>query len=249
MKDSRLHCANYACPAQSRERMRFWGSKDAMDIDGLGPSLVDQLVTSGKVKKPSDLYTLKKADFLSLERIGDKSAENALAAIEKSKDRSMRNVGIALSIPNASKGTWKRLERHYPDLDAVMVASREDLEKVEDIGPMVADSLYTYLRKPEVVSIIDDLKAAGITAKAPAAPAPVATNGKWVGKTVVITGTLSKKRDEIAAALEAAGAKVSSSVSKSTDFLIAGEEAGSKLTKAQGLGTAILGDSDIADLF
>jgi DNA ligase (NAD+) len=159
-------------------------------------------------------------------------------------------VGIALSIPNASKGTWKRLERHYPDLDAVMGASQEELEKVEDVGPIVAKSLYTYLRKPEVVQVIDDLRKAGLTDRTPvkATPTPPA-DSPWVGKTIVITGTLSRKRNEIAEKLEAAGAKVSSSVSKGTDFVVAGEDAGSKLTKAQALGTSILGEDDIAELF
>lgn len=246
--DKRIACPNYNCGAQVRERLRYWASRDAMDMDSVGPAVIDQLVEAGKVTQPADLYSLTPEDFLELDRMGQRSAERAVRSIQGSKDRDMRQVGIGLGIPMASQGTWKRLQRVYPDLEAVANASREDLEKIDDIGPAVAENLYTWLRKPEIVQIRQQLAAAGVQAKAPVTAAPAA-DSPWAGKTVVITGTLSRGRKEIADALEAAGAKVSSSVGKNTDFLLAGENAGSKRSKAESLGTNILSETDIQDLF
>lgn len=242
MNGERLACSNYDCDAQVRGRLDFFTSRKGMDMDGVGTNLIDGLVSKGLVREPADLFSLTKDDLLGLDRVQERSAQNALDAIAGSRDRPMQAVGVALSIPHASEGTWKRLARHYDDLEAVSNASVEELVEVEDIGPVVARSLHDSLRTPHMQQTLARLRAAGVTGRARRAPAPAA-NAPLAGKTVVITGTLSTDRKAMAARLEAMGAKVSSSLSAKTDFLLAGEKAGSKLAKAQGLGVAVLDET------
>ncbi|MFZ5535977.1 MAG: NAD-dependent DNA ligase LigA [Pseudomonadota bacterium] len=226
------------CPAQRREALRHFASRRAMDIDGLGEKLIAQLDEAGQVKRLDDLYRLKLADIAALERMGEKSAQNLLEAIERSKHTTLARFLYALGIREVGEATAQTLARHFGALEPLMAASVEQLMAVPDVGPIVAAHIAGFFAEPHNREVIAGLLAAGIHWDAPAQPGgtqPLA------GKTYVITGTLEgMTREEAKARLEALGAKVSDSVSKKTTAVIAGEAAGSKLTKALALGVPVL---------
>jgi DNA ligase (NAD+) len=235
------------CPSQRKAALTHFAARRAMDIEGLGDKLVDQLVDAGLVHSPADLYDLSVDTLAGLERMGEKSAQNLVAAIEKSKQTSLARFLFSLGIRNVGESTARDLARHFGQLDGLLLADGEDLQQVPDVGPVVAASLVAFFRKSHNRVIIERLRIAGVHWPE---GEPVDAGLKLLtGKTLVLTGTLpTLKRDEAKAMIEAAGGKVSGSVSKKTDFLVAGEEAGSKLEKALELGVPVLDEIEFLKL-
>ena len=230
------------CPAQRKEALLHFAARRAMDIEGLGDKLVDQLVDGHVVRTLPDLYRLGLSALSSLERMAEKSAQNVLAALEKSKSTTLQRFLFGLGIRHVGEATAKDLARHFGTLDAIMTASVEQLLEVRDVGPVVAQSIQTFFAQPHNREVVEQLRACGVHWS----EGPVADKAPQVlaGMTVVLTGTLpTMGRDEAKALLEAAGAKVSGSVSKKTSYVVAGAEAGSKLTKAQELGVPVLDEA------
>jgi DNA ligase (NAD+) len=235
------------CGAQRKQAILHFAQRRAMDIEGLGEKLVDQMVDGSVVKTLPDLYRLGLTALASLERMADKSAQNVLAALEKSKATTLPRFLFGLGIRHVGEATAKDLARHFGKLDAIIEASEEQLLEVPDVGPVVAQSIHTFFQQPHNREVVEQLRACGVTweegAPAERVPKPLA------GKTVVLTGTLpTLTRDEAKDMLEAAGAKVAGSVSKKTDYVVAGAEAGSKLDKARELGVAVLDEQGLKDL-
>lgn len=235
------------CPAQRKQALLHFASRRAMDIEGLGEKLVDQLVDGAIVKTPADLYKLGVLALANLERMAEKSAANLLAAIEKSRHTTLNRFIFALGIRNVGEATAKDLARHFGNLDALMAADAASLQQVPDVGPVVAASIAQFFGEPHNVEVVEQLRAAGVSW--PEGPPAAPVQGGLVGKTFVLTGTLpTLAREEAKALIEAAGGKVSGSVSKKTDFVVAGEEAGSKLEKARQLGLAIMDEGELRRL-
>ncbi|NJD86614.1 MAG: NAD-dependent DNA ligase LigA [Betaproteobacteria bacterium] len=231
------------CPAQRKAALLHFASRRAMDIEGLGDKLVDQLVDGGLVRTPADLYRLEPARLAALERMAEKSAANVLAAIDRSKDATLGRFVYALGIRHVGEVTGKDLARHFGSLDALMAADRAALAQAPDVGPVVAESVARFFAEPHNREVIAQLRAAGVR-WAEGEPARAATGGAFAGKIVVLTGTLSAMtRDEARERIEAAGGKVTGSVSKKTDYVVAGEEAGSKLDRARELGVEVLDEA------
>ncbi|WP_321528251.1 NAD-dependent DNA ligase LigA [Sedimenticola selenatireducens] len=234
------------CPAQRRQAIKHFAARRAMDIEGLGDKLVDQLVTLGMVETPADLFHLQLTALEGMERMGRKSAENLLAALEKSKRTSLGRFLFALGIREVGEATAQSLANHFGDLEPIMRADIDALLQVPDVGPVVAEHVFTFFRQAHNQEVIEALIQAGVRWEAIAVPD--LASQPLAGKVFVITGTLSQPRDEIKQRLIALGAKVTGSVSKKTDYLIAGADAGSKLTKAETLGIAILDESGLNEL-
>jgi DNA ligase (NAD+) len=242
-------CPNsMGCPAQVRGAIRYFGSRHAMDIDGLGEKIVDQLVESRLVCRLSDLYTLDLIKLCTLERIGEKTAQNLLDGLEASKARPLDRVLVALGIPQVGEATARDLARHFGTIDALTVATEADLSGVMGVGPIVAAAVAAFFADAGHRDEIARLRELGVRFEPPkrsAAP----TGGAVSGKTFVLTGTLpGLKREEAKKLIEDAGGKVSGSVSKKTDFVVAGEEAGSKLDKAKELGVTVLDEAGLLAL-
>jgi DNA ligase (NAD+) len=228
------------CPAQRKQALLHFASRRAMDIEGLGDKLVQQLVDAGLVRTAADLYKLGVAKLAELERMAQKSAANVMAGIEKSKHTTLGRFIYALGIRNVGEVTARDLARHFGTLDALMDASVEQLMQAPDVGPVVAESIAGFFREAHNREVIEQLRAAGVR-WAEGEPARRDTAGAFAGKIVVLTGTLAAMpRDEAKERIEAAGGKVTASVSRKTDYVVAGAEAGSKLDKAQELGVAVL---------
>lgn len=235
------------CAAQRKEALLHFAARRAMDIEGLGDKLVDQLVDGNVVRSLPDLYRLRLDDLASLDRMAEKSAQNVLDALEKSKSTTLNRFLFGLGIRHVGEATAKDLARHFGTLDAIMAASVEQLLEVRDVGPVVAESIHTFFAQPHNREVVQQLRACGVHWEegAPAEKAPQIL----AGKTVVLTGTLpTMGRDEAKELLEAAGAKVSGAVSKKTSYVVAGAEAGSKLTKAQELGVPVLDEAGMLAL-
>ncbi len=235
------------CGAQRKQALLHFAQRRAMDIEGLGDKLVDQLVESGTVRTLPDLYRMGLGNLVALERMGEKSAQNLLANLEKSKQTTLPRFLYGLGIRHVGEATARDLARHFGTLDAVMEAPAERLLEVPDVGPVVAESIHTFFQQPHNREVVEQLRACGVHWEegepAAAAPRPLA------GKTVVLTGTLpTLSRDEAKDLLEAAGAKVAGSVSRKTDYVVAGAEAGSKLEKAQALGVPVLDEDGLRQL-
>jgi len=239
-------CTNPDCPAQIRGRIEHWCARGAMDIEGGGEVLSAQLVKAGLVQDVADLYRLKLPELVALERMGEKSATSFLDGINQSKSRDMWRVLFGLGILHVGAGAAKTLGRSFPDLDAVLHASLDQLQATEDIGEVIAGSILRW--HGENRKLVDRLRQAGVNFKS-ALFRPEAAAGPFAGKTFVLTGTLpSLSRDAATAKIEALGGKVSSSVSKKTNFVVAGDEAGSKLEKAQALGVRIIDEAEFVRL-
>ena len=237
------------CGAQRKQAILHFAGRRAMDIEGLGDKLVDQLVEGGVIRTLPDLYKLGVAKLAALERMADKSAGNLVAALEKSKQATLARFLYALGIRHVGETTAKDLARHFGRLDPILDGSVEQLLEVPDVGPVVAQSIHTFFQQPHNREVVDQLRAAGVHwaehdgSAAASAPQPLA------GKTFVLTGSLPTwSRDEAKAMIEAAGGKVSGSVSKKTDYVVAGEEAGSKLDKARELHIAVLDEAGLRKL-
>ena len=236
------------CPAQRREALLHFAGRRAMDIEGLGEKLVEQLVNGNIVRTPADLYKLGIASLAELERMAEKSAANLVAAIEKSKRTTLARFIYALGIRNVGESTAQDLARYFGTLDRIMQADLEALQQVPDVGPVVAQSIVGFFAEPHNREVIEQLLAAGVSFAETAAKAVDTANPAY-GKTFVLTGTLpALKRDEAAQKIRDHGGKVSGSVSKKTDFVVAGEDAGSKLDKARELGVAILDEAGLLKL-
>lgn len=235
------------CSAQRKHAILHFAQRRALDIEGLGEKLVDQMVEAGVIRTLPDLYRLGLANLVALERMGEKSAQNVLAALEKSKHTTLPRFLYGLGIRHVGESTARDLARHFGKLDGIMEASVERLLEVPDVGPIVAESLHAFFQQPHNREVIEQLRACGVQWEEgePAAQAPKPLSGK----TVVLTGTLpTLSRAEAKEMLEAAGAKVAGSVSKKTDYVIAGAEAGSKLDKARELGVAVLDEEGLRGL-
>lgn len=243
LRGAHLFCGNkLGCRPQTIGRITHFSSRDAMDIESFSIMTAEQLFDECGVRDPADLYALSYDSLIGLERFGDRKARKLLEALEKSKDRDLAAFLFALGIPNTGKATTKMLADHFGSLAAIRSAEVEELVGLPDVGGIVAESIYSYFRDPVWADSIDRMLALGVKAEAELI-APARTDSIFSGKTVVLTGTLSlMTRDEAAKKLEALGAKISGSVSKKTDFVIAGESAGSKLTKAKDLGVTVIED-------
>ena len=236
------------CPAQCKQAFLHFASRRAVEIEGLGDKVVDQLVDGGLVRTLPELYKLGFAKLNELERMGEKSARNLLEAIERSKATTLPRFLYGLGIRHVGEGTSKDLARHFGDIDKLMDASVEQLLEVNDVGPIVANSVREFFDQPHHREVVEQLRAAGVHWPAIEGTASDA-HRPLLGKTLVITGTLpTLGRDEAKELIEAAGGKVSGSVSKKTNWLVAGEEAGSKLDKARELGIAILDEAGLQAL-
>jgi DNA ligase (NAD+) len=239
-----LRCVNPNCPAQVRGRLEHWCARGAMDIEGGGEVLAAQLVKSGLVHDVADLYSLKMEPVAALERMGEKSAKNFIDAVAASKSRDLWRVLFGLGILHVGAGVAKALARHFATLDQVFAASAEQLTETEDIGKVIAQSIVHWHGQPENRKLVERLSQAGLNFKS-SLYQPAAKAGPFAGKTFVLTGTLpTLTREETTAKIEMLGGKVSGSVSKKTDFVLAGEDAGSKLDKAQKLGVKIIGEAE-----
>ena len=239
----RIRCDNLACPAQLRRRLEHFSSRNAMDIEGLGPAVVEQLVAERLVRDLGDLYHLELSELSNLERMGEKSAENLLTSLARSKERPFDRVLFALGIRHVGATVARTLARAFGSLSALQKADLETLEATPEIGPTIAHSLHTSLAAPELEPVLAKLIQAGLLFEMTDAEQP-ATPSYFSGKSVVVTGTLTNySRDEVSALIERLGGKTVSSVSAKTDLLVAGAKAGSKLNKAQNLGVEILDEA------
>jgi DNA ligase (NAD+) len=238
-------CPNPDCPAQVRGRIEHWCARGAMDIEGGGEVLVYQLVSKGLVLDAAEIYSLKLDEVANLERMGKKSAQNFLDGVAASKSRDAWRVLYGLGIPHVGEGAAKSLCKHFPVLDDVLNANLEQLMRAEDIGEIIARSIVQWAGDSRNKNLVERLRKAGLNFKSELYK-PQAKAGPFAGKTFVLTGTLpSLKREEAAEKIEAAGGKVSGSVSKKTDFVVAGEEAGSKLEKANALGVKVIDEAEL----
>ena len=239
-------CPNPTCPAKTVSRLRHFASRLAMDIEGLGIETSTQLTETGLVKTPADLYRLTYDQLVDLERFANLSARNLLAAIEASKTRPLRHVIYALGIRMVGEATALALARRFGSLEALAEASIEDLQSVRDVGPEVARQIHDFLAVPEQRETIRQLLAAGVR---PQPEQAVAGSGPFAGKTVVLTGTLTQySRESAKVEIERRGGRVSGSVSRKTDLVVAGEDSGSKLKKAQELGVRVVDENGFREL-
>ena len=238
-------CVNANCPAKLQGTILHFASRHVMDIDGLGEALVNQLTTSGLVKNVADLYRLTKDELLKLERMGEKSAENVLKEIADSKTLPLERVIYGLGIRFVGERTAQFLAEHFGSLDAIMNASAEELEEVNEVGPRIAESIVEFFADEHNRKLVEDLRDAKLTFSGQKKE----KGTKLAGKTFVLTGTLARHtRDEAKKMIEDAGGRVSGSVSKKTDYVVAGAEAGSKLDKARELGVSVVGEEDLEEM-
>ncbi len=237
-----MRCTGAECPAQRLRKLQHFTSRDAMDIDGVGPAVLQQLVDAGLVKTPADLYFLQAQDLMQLERMGMKSAQNAVDAIAKSKDNDLSKLLCALGIRQIGSKAAKTLAQHFGTMDALMNASEEELADIYDFGAVTAKYLCDWFASEQSIDLIERLRAGGVNMESRDKP----QSTHLEGKTFVLTGTLSgMTRDEATAKIESCGGKCASSVSKKTSYVVAGEAAGSKLTKANELGIPVLSEQDL----
>jgi DNA ligase (NAD+) len=237
------------CPAQRKQALWHFAQRRALDIDGLGEKIIDQLVDENIVRTPADLFNLGVATLAALDRFADKSAQNLYDSLEKAKQTTLPRFLYALGIRHVGESTAKDLAKHFGSLDPIMAASVEELLEVNDVGPVVAESLHNFFSEEHNQMVIEQLRAPGKVTWPEGPPAPKAPQGVLAGKTVVLTGTLPNlSREDAKEMLEAAGAKVAGSVSKKTDYVVAGAEAGSKLVKAEELGVPVLDEDGMRKL-
>jgi DNA ligase (NAD+) len=237
------------CPAQRKQALWHFAQRRALDIDGLGEKIIDQLVDENIVRTPADLFNLGVGTLAALDRFADKSAQNLFDSLEKAKKTTLPRFLYALGIRHVGESTAKDLAKHFGSLDPIMAASVDELLEVNDVGPVVAESLHNFFSEDHNQTVIEQLRAPGKVTWPEGPPAPKAPQGVLAGKTIVLTGTLPElSREDAKEMLEAAGAKVSGSVSKKTDYVVAGAEAGSKLAKAEELGIPVLDEDGMRKL-
>jgi DNA ligase (NAD+) len=237
-----VRCINPDCPAQIRRRIEHFAARGAMDIEGLGEAMVDQLVTAGLVAALPDVYALEAGEVAALERMGEKSTANLLAAIEVSKDQPLWRLLFGLGIMHVGASVARKLADKFHTLDQIASASVEELESTEDVGEIVAKEIHDFFRLPHNKKLVEALRKRGLNfGERDERTAP--TSQELAGETWVITGTLSRPRDEIAELIRRHGGNVSGSVSKKTSYVLAGEETGSKLDKAKSLGVPVVDEA------
>jgi DNA ligase (NAD+) len=248
-----VRCPNPACPAQLRETLRFYASRSAMDIEGLGIKLIEQLIQHGLLTSLSDIYRLprRRAELINLERMGEKSVDNLLAGVDASRNRPVWRLLTGLNIRHVGRTVSQALANQFGSLDVIMAQTEEQLSEVNEIGPVIAHSVYTFFHTEPVIKLLSELKEFGLNwgeaREATAAP-PVVT-GPLSGQTIVVTGSLSRfTRDSIKEFISQHGGKATDSVSKQTNLLVAGEKAGSKLEKAQKLGVRVVTEDEFIAL-
>ena len=235
----------FRCKAQRREALKHFAGRRALDIDGLGDRLIDQLVERDMVRSPADFYTLEAGDLESLDRMGEKSAEKLVAAIAGSRATTLPRVLLGLGIRDVGEATALALARHFGDIEALMEADEAQVQQVPDVGPVVAGHVVRYFADPINRELIEALRARGV--QWPAVPVVRDAGAPLAGLTFVLTGTLSTlTREKATGALVALGAKVAGSVSKKTSFVVAGDDAGSKLDKARALGVPVIDEAALA---
>lgn len=237
-----VRCTNSACPAQLSRGIEHFASKGAMDIDGLGPQIVEALISAKLIANPADLYYLKAEDIANLERMGEKSAANLINSIEKSKNAGLERLICALGIRNIGEVAASALAQKFRTLDACMTATLDELIAIPDFGEISAQCVVNFFSHPQNIDLCERLKVAGVLTESTMAP----TSDKFAGLTFVLTGTLpTMSRDDASAKIKALGGKCAGSVSKKTSYVVAGEAAGSKLTKAQELGVTIIDEAEL----
>ena len=240
-------CVNAACPAQLKERLKHFASRKAMDIDHMGPAVIDQLVESGRVKNFSDLYTLKQEEVVGLERLAEKSAKNLIDAIEKSKSAGLARLLFGLGVRHVGQRAASILAETFRSIKVLKETSFEDMESVMEIGPVIAESLKSFLDQEANMQDIENLSNYGVVAKDPEVARKEV--GVLTGKQFVLTGTLSEfSRDEAKKKIESLGGRVTSAVSTKTDYIVAGKDAGSKLTKAKKIEITVLDEKEFQKL-
>ncbi len=243
--ESVLRCPNVECPAQLLKNLIHYASKEAMNIDGLGPANMKLLTETGLVKSPADLYTLDKEQLMALDRFAEKSADNLISAIAASKEAGLDRLIHALGIRNIGRRAAVLLCERFGDMDSLLAAGKDDVAAIDGFGEVMAESVVTALGEPHMRDLIAKLKAAGVDMTY---TKQSTGDDRFAGLTFVLTGTLpTMKRDEAKALIESFGGKVSGSVSKKTNYVVAGEDAGSKLTKAQELGIAVLSEAELLE--
>ena len=245
-EEAATRCTNAECPAQLMRHLLHFVSREAMDIEGCGPAIIEQLLNKGLVKSPADLYKLKLEDIASLERMGEKSAQNLLDALEKSKNNSLDRLIYAFGIRHIGQRAAKLLADKFLDIETILNAQLEDYLTIDGFGEAMAKSAYAFFKLPETIHLINELKSVGINMK----QAQNANEDlRFVGLTFVLTGTLpSYSRSEASEIIERFGGKVASSVSRKTSFVLTGENAGSKLQKAQSLGVKIISEEEFKQM-
>ena len=237
-------CTNPDCPAKIIGRLGYFASRKAMDIEGLGDVLINTLVDKGMINDVADLYSLRLEDIADLEGKGEKSAAKLIEQIGASKTHGLERLLFGIDIRHVGERYAKILAKHFRRIDKIAAASVEELDEIPEIGVTVAQSVYDWFRDPQHVELIERLRAAGVQLDVDA-DSTAALDERFVGKTFVLTGKLENyTRDEAAKIIEDRGGRVSSSVSKKTDYVVAGEDAGSKLTKAESLGVTVLSEGD-----
>jgi DNA ligase (NAD+) len=240
-----LRCIDLACPAQIRENIRHFVSRSGMDIEGLGEKIVTQLLDAGLIGDPADLYGITRKHLLELERFADKSAENLITAIARSKNPPLERLLFALGIRHVGEYVAKILARKFGSIAKIEAASQEELTAIEGIGPTIAESLFTFFHEPHNLKILRKLEQAGVK---PVAERK-ATSSALEGKTFVFTGGLKGfSREKAKEMVETLGGTATSSVSKKTDYVVAGEDPGSKYEKAKSLGVTILDEDGFINL-
>lgn len=244
-EEAAIRCPNVDCPAQIFRSIVHFASKGAMDIDGLGPAIVDTLLDKGLIKSVADLYELKVSDLVELEKFQEKSANNLVNAIEKSKSNSLDKLVFGLGISNIGQASAKLLCDKFGDLDNIMNATAEQVSEIDGFGDIMAQSVVKAFSEAHMIKLVERLKSYGVNTSYE----KVQIDNRFEGKTFVLTGTLpTLKRSEAKAIIEKYGGKASGSVSKKTDYVLAGEEAGSKLTKAEQLGIKIISEQEFLDM-
>ncbi len=246
-----IRCPNISCPSQLKERLRYYAGRNSMNVEGLGETLIDQLVETGLVRSFADLYRLTEEQLIALDRMAAKSARNLITGkdgIVASKDRGLARLLSALSIRHVGARVAAVLAENFADLDELSQADQQRLSQINEIGEIIARSVYVFLHSDYGRETIEDLRSVGVSMKS-LSPAASAAAGPLAGKTLVVTGTLSKySRDEIETLIRQHGGRAASSVSKNTDYLVAGEKAGSKLDKARKLAVPIIDEAEFERL-
>jgi DNA ligase (NAD+) len=245
-----LRCINPKCPAQIREGLIHFVSRNAMNIDGLGEKVIAQLFRENLIEDVADIYKLTKEQLLNLERMGEKSADNLISAIEKTKDNSLERLLFGLGIRLVGAKAAKTLAQEFDHMDRIASLKREELTAIHEIGDKMADSIVAYFEQPEAMELMQELKSAGVNMeyKGPKKVSAEDVDSYFAGKTIVLTGKLEEmSRNDAKAAIEQLGGKVTGSVSKNTHLVIAGEDAGSKLAKANELGIEVWNEAQMLE--